>query len=377
MRISTAIKNTVIICVLAMVGAIFVFKYSTRVFNNANIIYLIVATYIVIYVTFFTFLWQRDLSQYAWASNQRLLFIVCTALIVGAVIIITVLPDVSRVSRFSAIIEWIERLLARQFPWGSQTQFNPSGLPFLFIIALPFYYAGNIGYLEVAGVILFCIVLVKFYKQPNTMWLPLIALVLLPSFYYELLVRSELFFNMMLIVALITLSEQHLDTSKLDIWFFGLAILFGLGLSTRTIVGLVYAGYYAYKFHRHIWNGILFSGFTLIIFGFTLMPFVIWNAQYFFKEGPFSVQMGYLPADITIVFVIIVAISGWNTFHLKDLFFYEGILLFVIVVIAFLPIAIHSGIYTAVLKDKFDITYFIFCTPFLLFSLENQQINRI
>jgi len=371
MRISTGIKNIIIICILGIVGAIFVFKYGARIVNNINIIYLIVMIYIIIYMTFFIFVWQFDLSQYSWTRNTPPLFAVFTTLIIGATIIVTVLPDVSRVSRFSAIIEWIERLLAGQFPWGSQTQFNPSGLPFLFIVAMPFYYVGNIGYLEIIGVILFCIVLVQFYKQPHTRVVTTLALVLLPSFYYELLVRSELFFNMILIMALIALSERHLDASKLNIWFFGLATLFGLGLSTRTIVGLVYAGYYAYKFHRHIWHGILFSGFTLIIFGFTLMPFIVWNAQSFFKEGPFSVQMGYLPAYITVIFMIIAAISGWNTSHIKDVFFYVGLLLFGIVVIAFLPAAVRLGISTTILKDGFDITYFIFCTPFLLLSLEN------
>lgn len=371
MRISMAIKNNISFSFLAIVGAVFVFKYSARISDSTNLPYLIAAIYTVGYMTLFTVLWRFDLAQYSWAGNQRLLIVILTAITFGSIVIITVFPDASRGTRLPATIEWIERLLSGNFPWGVQTQYNPSGLPFLFIIALPFYYVGNLGYLEVVGVILFCVSLIQLYSQPHTRWLPLFALALLPSFYYELLVRSELFFNMILIIILIILSERYLDTGRLNIRFFGMAALFGLGLSTRTIVGLIYAGYYAYKFRRQIWRGILFSGFTLIVFGLTLIPFVIWDAQKLFAEGPFLIQMGYLPMGTTVLFAIIAAVVGWKAPHISDVLFSEGVLLFAIVAIAFLSVAAQLGIYTTVIKDGFDVSYFIFCVPFLLLALEN------
>jgi len=370
MRTSIIIKNIIAIFILAIVGSVFAFKYSARISGSINLTYLIAALYAIGYIAVVTILWRFDLTQYSWAGNRRLLFAVLAILSLGAMAVVTMVSDSSRVTRFSAITEWIELLLAGKFPWGVQTQFNPSGMPFLFILALPFYYAGNIGYMEVAGVILFCIALVKFYTQPHTRWLPLLALALLPSFYYELLVRSELFFNMLLIILLIALSEGYLDAGKLNIWFFSLAMLFGFGLSTRTIVGLIYAGYFAYKFRGQIWHGILFSGLTLIAFGLTLIPFMFWDAPKFLREGPFSVQMGYLPVGMAALFAAIAAVVGWNVSSIRDVLFSEGILLFVIVVIAFLSPVTQLGIYATVIKDRFDITYFIFCTPFLLLSLE-------
>jgi len=373
MSINSSTKNIIAISILSIVGSIFVFKYGDRLISNISILFLIVAIYVFCYVSFVVFLRRFDFSQFPWLGDQRFLFAAFGILIFGAIVIVTITTDASRVTRYSAIIEWLERLLAGQFPWGSQTQFNPSGLPILFIMALPFYYLGNLGYLEVIGIVLFFVALFQFYPQPRDRWLPIFSLILLPPFYYELLVRSELFFNTLLVISIIALSERFLNTNKLNFRFFVLAILFGFGLSTRTIMGLVYAGYYAYKFRDHIWQGILFSGITLIFFGFTILPFITWNGPVFLSEGPFSVQMGYLPTGITVIFISIATVIGWQTTNIKMSLFYSGFLLFFIVVVAFSPSVIHLGADKAILKDGFDITYFIFCIPFLLLSIENQQ----
>lgn len=372
--IQTNIKNIISVSILSIVGALFVFKYSSRLISNTFAVLLIVAVYIIGYQALFIFLNRLDAKKHAWLSNQRLLLAAFGLLIIGAIVVVTIMPDTSRVTRYSAIVEWIRRWQAGQFPWGGQTQFAPSGLPFLFMLALPFYYLGNIGYMEVIGIILFGVILLKFYAQNRAKWLSLFLLVLLPTFYYEILVRSELFFNMVLIIFIIALTEKYLDPQKPNLWFFILGIFLGLGLSTRSIVGLIYAGYYVYKFRRHVWQGILFSGFSLFVFGLTLLPFMAENALVFLGEGgPFSVQMGYLSVGATVVFVLISMIAGWSASNMEDVFFYEGLLLFLIVVIALLPVAAQLGLYETIIKDGFDITYFIFCVPFLLLPVGGQQ----
>ncbi len=374
--IQSNMKNVISVSILSVVGALFVFKYSSRFIPNTFAVLLIVAVYIIGYQVLSVFLNRLDVNKHAWLNNQRLLLATLGLLIIGSFVVVTIAPDTSRVTRYSAIVEWIGRWQAGQFPWGGQTQFAPSGLPFLFMLALPFYYLGNIGYMEVVGIILFGVILLKFYTQNRAKWLALLLLVLLPTFYYEILVRSELFFNMVLIILIIVLTEKYLDPQKPNHWFFILGAFLGLGLSTRSIVGLIYAGYYVYKFRRHIWQGILFSGFSFLVFGLTLLPFVVENASVFLNEGPFSVQMGYLPTGIAVAFVLISMTAGWLAFNMDDVFFYEGLLLFFIVVIALLPGAAQSGLYETIIKDGFDITYFIFCVPFLLLSAGGQQSVR-
>jgi hypothetical protein len=362
-------KNSISLIILTIIGTIFVYKYSFNVNESVYFPYLVALIFSIIQMALFTILVRFNFAKYAWASERRLIIVILALLILGVVVIIAFLPVTSTVTRLPAIVEWIGRVMKGEFPWGNQTRFNPSGLPFLFIFALPFYYLGNVGYLEIVGVVLFCVSLTKLYPKINTRWLPVIVLLFLPTFYYELLVRSDLFFNMVLIVSLIILSERYLEIGKLNLWFFGLAVLFGLCLSTRTIVGVIYAGYYAYKFRTNIVNGIFFSGLSLFIFGLTLAPFLVWNAQQFFAEGPFSVQLSALPSSVALLFVIMAAIVGWKASYVKDVLFGEGVLLFFIAAVPFILTVINYGIPEIVFKDRFDISYFIFCTPFLLLSL--------
>ncbi|MFZ2096038.1 MAG: hypothetical protein WAV05_05300 [Anaerolineales bacterium] len=375
MKISQTIKTTVSIIFLACIGALFALKYSARVVDNSNWPYFFAALFFLIYIAIILFLWHLDWSRFSWANNQRLLLALMAILTIGAILFVSFSPETSRVSRLTAMNEWIDRLLAGKYPWSLSVQFDPSGLPFLFIMAMPFYFLGNIGYLEVIGIILLWVALFTIYTEPRARWLPFSALVLLPMFYYEVIVRSELLFNLTLIIVLVLLSERYLDVRKMNIQFFGLAILFGLGLSTRTIVGLVYAGYYVYKFRQQIWHGILFSMFTLVIFGLTLLPFIIWNPNVFFTEGPFFVQFLHLPLTLAGLFVIIIVLLAWKALNLREVIFFEGILLFVIVTVAFLSKVAEVGVNSAVLKDGFDITYFIFSVPFFLLSLGETSLE--
>lgn len=107
-----------------------------------------------------------------------------------------------------------------------------------------------------------------------------------------------------------------------------------------------------------------FSGITLIIFGLTLLPFTIWNTSAFLEEGPFTIQIVYLPIEITLIFILIAIITGWYTSNIKDAFFYTDLLLFAIAATSFMLIAVYLGMNRAIFEDRFDITYFIFCIPF-------------
>ncbi|UCD93668.1 MAG: hypothetical protein JSU69_07810, partial [Candidatus Zixiibacteriota bacterium] len=54
-------------------------------------------------------------------------------------------PATIAVGRFPALRDWIEKLLDGEFPYLSGVR--PSGFPFLFMIAMPFYFIGDLGLL--------------------------------------------------------------------------------------------------------------------------------------------------------------------------------------------------------------------------------------
>ena len=373
---TSGMKNFIAASLLSLVGAVFVLKFSARIGFASHFSYVLALAYATIYTSFISIALKFTLSRHLPRVGRPLLLAVSLILVIGAIGIVVLTPETSRVSRLAGIAEWVNRFLSGRFPWGLDTMTWPSGLPFLFMLALPFHCAGNVGFLEVIGIALFCAALWYRHRE-NSSWVGLIslaALLFLPSVTYEVLVRSELLFNMMLIIVLIVVSERYLDTKKFNLPFFVLATFFGLGLSTRTIVGLIYAAYYLYKFRRDIVHGLVFSFVTLSVFGLTLLPFIVWSPRVFFAEGPFSIQMSYLPLTQVVPFILLAALAGWRSSKIEDLFFWTGAILFAIVAAAFLTKAIHVGFPGAVFADKFDISYFIFCTPFLALSLEGSPV---
>ncbi len=369
MKIPENFKTYFSLCLLAWIGSLFVFKYGARLFPSLVIASLFAALYVVIYLAALVMIQRIGIPRLSWLADRRLFLVVLAILLMVALAIVFIFPEASRVSRLFALREWLARLLSGSFPWSFSITQNPSGLPFLFILALPFDLLGNLGLLEVLGIVLFFISLTRLFPQPKARWLPLLALVLVPSFFYELLVRSELLFNISLVILLMLLAEPYLHPEKLDFAFFALAALFGLVLSTRTIVGVIYAAYYVFKFRQQVLRGIVFSGLTLLFFGLTLLPFIVWDPGAFFTQGPFYMQLLHLPVALAGLFVVLAAVAGWKAENFHQVIFLSGILLFLIVGAAFIWTAAATGLTASIINDGFDITYFIFCVPLLVLSL--------
>jgi len=364
-------KNGIAAILLAFVGGLFVLKYSARV---TELQLLVAASYFLAYVALTIWLWSVDLKHSILSKDRTLMLLMAAAIVVVAVLVVTLQPEGSRVGRLPALNEFIERLASGQFPWGVSTANRPSGFPFLFVLALPFYYLGNLGFLEVLGIVLFAMSAIKFDRTTGSRWLCLIGLFALPTFYYELLVRSELFFNMSIFIFLIVLSERYLSAVRIDFSFFAFALAFGICLSTRLIAILIFAAYVAYKFRPTILKGVLFVSISLLMFLFTIVPFFLWDAKTFLLQGPFSVQMSYLPPSVAFLFFLSAFLVGWKSLNLRALFLSLGVLLFAIVLTSFLLATGGSNYASAVIHDGFDISYFIFSVPFLLLSFERTAV---
>jgi hypothetical protein len=355
---------------LGFTGALFMMKYGARVSAQVWIIGL---AYMALYValTGFVYRWADDPRRAR--SSSALLYTLIGLALLSAVIIIALTDESSRVSRLPAITEWIERAMAGQFPWGPETRTNPSGFPVLFMLALPFYYLGNIGLMEVVGVALFIVAVLAVCESPAEALAAMIGLLALPIFYYELLVRSELLFNMSLVVAVLSLAERKLEVARLDWWFAGLAVLFGLALSTRTIVGIIYAAYFAYTFRGHLKQGLLFVLLAAAAFVLTLLPFMVQNVDRFIASGPFAVQGRFFPMPVTVLALLAAIIGGWRARSFRVLLFAMGTVLFAVVLAAALMSVAHEGVRIVLFNDQFDISYFIFCVPFLLLGMSGNR----
>jgi hypothetical protein len=108
---------------------------------------------------------------------------------------------------------------------------------------------------------------------------------------------------------------------------------------------------------------------TIATFLLTFAPFIFHHFDSFLQMNPFLVQSTLMPLEYSIFCIIL----SFGTFFVlkqkKDVYFYSGLILF-------LTIAFHCGasiekynFYETFFNGRADISYFIFCVPFLLYYL--------
>ena len=297
--------------------------------------------------------------------------------VLGFLLLVTVsmafIPQSTRVGRFPAVLEWLSNFQQGIFPYGTKT--NPSGFPFLFFLASPFYLIGDAGYLEVFGLFLFLILLFKSVKTKKEYYVKMLLLLFLPTTFYELAVRSELFTNTVLIISLFFLAEQKLNEQKKTISFFVLALMFGFFLSTRLIAFLWLAMFLLFFFRNNLKNGAVFLAISLSVFLLSLLPFYLWNAEIFLNKGPFAVQTIYLPKWIFFIFPFFVLYIGWMIADFQELLFASGVLTFLLVSISMMITIGDVGISEAIFNSRFDISYYALSVPFFILALKEYKVD--
>ncbi len=269
-------------------------------------------------------------------------------------------PVEIRVARYPALLEWIERFLKGFFPYTAKTR--PSGFPFLFFLVFPFYLLGDLGLFQVFGFLLF-----SYLAWRKRSLLSPILLLASPSFLFEVLTRSELFTNMTVILAYLLFFQRKREKMKgSSLFLYGL--LGGLLLATRGIVLLIYLLFFPFYFRNELKRGKIF--FAGIFFGFLLinLPFFLWQPNYFFQGGPLFIQTAYIPFWLLILFFGFGLISSLK--WLKGVSYWTiGLFTFFVVFLPFFGMIIREGFYATLFRTGFDISYFIFPLPFLLYDI--------
>lgn len=337
----------------------FAFKYPQRAGGHG----LIAAA---LYATFATALWlagprlaracaRRDRNGWGFAA------VAACAAIALALVMTRFDPEALRVTRYPAIREWLDHLLHGRFPYASAVL--PSSFPVLFLIALPFHWIGDPGFLQIAAFGAFAWACHRTARaHPETAWLALGLLLAAPLFLYEVVTRSELFSNMTLVLLFLAWIESEAPPATAA--WRGVAA--GLLLSTRGIVGLAYAVFLPWRFRDDRRAGVVVAAWCVATFIATLVPFILWDARRFAQFGPFAIQLSYIPKPL-LAGVFAVAIA-WGSLARSALQAWLGVVWILFGVIAALfawSIALQGWTYILV-QDDFDISYFAFAHTFLI-----------
>ena len=348
-------------------NAIYIIKYSSQLKLMVPIALFLYVFYLIAIILFV----ESILNKFKLSFG--LIYFGCVILftLIFLLIYLKIPPNAYPVDRWSAITNFNNALMSGKFPYNEFTQLNNpiSGLPGLFLIALPFQLIGDAGLLQIFTFISFSLIVFHFLKSNENRLITLILLATSPGFLWEILARSELFSNMCLFLIFTIMCEK----SKNHKTFFNMilaGIVMGLMFSTRLILILPFAIYF-FRYFRQDEKGLLVLFIVIGAFCFltTIVPFMVWDYDEALKHNPLSSQINKSPFSIVAIFLTISVCLGYYCSDFKKYIEFSGVILFLTTFSIFLYNLYLFGWNVTIYEHRFDISYFQFSLPYLLLSL--------
>ena len=356
-------------CLFITVNLLFYFKYAYRISWEAGVC---AALGYLLFVFLLYFLWRRGRL----AFPRWLWFGALATLAVGAGALFHLIPKESlNVDRWEMIQLFWDSVAEGVYPYGAHSEEGnyPGPMPVYFILAYPFYKIGEIGWMAVVGVALFLV----FYARRlelNDLGVLMALVFSSVAIYWEIFARSTIWINALLFF-LYLYSLRRLPRSS-GLWFYGMAALGGALLSTRTvfILPLMVWGIHvlrrkAISLARLIRWGICFLG----AFALTFLPFYLMDPHTFTRLNPFITQ-----GDVLLPFAWVLAFVGLTFFlaflarREREVYFYGGLSLFMVIT-GHVAYGLYDNGIASFLTDGADISYYLFCFPFLLETIVNKD----
>lgn len=367
------LEKNILFILYFLINLLFIIKYGSRVTNIPILFIVIISYFFIVYITL------KICQRIKNVHSLCLLFLVCIFLFLWILGQYSIDPMSIKVDRWSAIHNFINYFLDGKYPYLAQTHLGGYGSPFPIwqIFHIPFYLLGNVG-LSIFAIFSYFIYVQKRILGNQYALIVLFLFVLSPAFLYEILVRSDLVTNFLLLssfLQIVLYKGKNLQNS-----FYSIAILCGLFLSTRLSIAIACIIFFFPSYLQlSIKRKILFPLLVIIIFSFTFLPFIIWNMDelFFFKYNPFILQtrQGSILDVLFICLIICYIVIRLKGDYLKTFCnIAYAYILFIAFVAIHLIISVQS--YDVFLTSLFDITYFDMSLPFLICSLGIYLVKR-
>jgi hypothetical protein len=351
--------NLISSSVIGLISLIFVYKYSLVNFNHPA---LLAVAYILLFI-FVIFSFDRIKIITGRKEKNKYFFtaIIFFVLLLLYYVLFTSKPNSS--FELLSIKNWLDNFYHGEFPYRLRSTFT--AYPFLYLFASPFYWTGNIALLEVLAWALVGLLLILHSITVREKIIKLFFLLVSPLTFYGLFESSGYFLNAVILIILIFLSNKYLTPGKVDIKFISIAVLFGLFFTVKLEVIIVLIIYLLFLFRNNIKDGLLFFEIFIAVFLITIMPFILWNPVLFFFNGPFSLFFRFsIPWWELLIFLVASFYIGWIISDLQEIFFVSAVLLII------------PSLFNLLIKPDAGLSNFIFCLPFLIFSIKDYRVEK-
>lgn len=348
------------------INLLFIAKYASRISDVLAMVACLVYS-IIAFVTFAQ-IEKKDIFQ----NKKGLLVSSLVAIALLIALQSSINPYELKIDRWSAIHHFIQSLFQGSYPYGAETHLHGYGSPFPVwqIFHVPFYLLGNVG-------LSFSVVTLLFIHSVCLQWgskggyLSLLLLVASPAYLYEVMTRSDMITNFLLVGSVVNYLVYFKITLKSHL--IAIAILCGLTASTRLTAILPLFMLYFQEFTQVSWQRkISFLLIVVITFAVTFLPFWIWDANtlLYSDHGPFALQTSQI-RDFDLIVFLVISIwlaCKWKAKYVK-LYAYTAVLLGFMVVYTFIINMATRGDWSRLFGSTYDITYFNMALVFVIATL--------
>lgn len=369
-------KKYISILILILINFLFTYKYSSRYFSFPFFFSILSSLFYLILLSDFIII---DIKNKVLIKIKYALIALFT---LGCIYVFSQINIMDlNVDRWSVITSFWDTYFSGNYPYLAKSHLGnyPGPMPIYFLLALPFYAINELGYFSLFGFFLFVYLIHKSKILPRKKLLFILFLMSSSFFLWEIVSRSNIFTNSMLVVwFLYTYSESKKNNINL---LYLSAIIAGLLISTRAVFIIPYIVIFMYSLRKKeitIFNFSVCIMISLLSFSASFLPIILSYPDDFFKMNPFLIQSSFLiPSYYIILFILITLVFSFLTKSKNDTYFFSGLSLFTSILIYFIYHTIKIGIDEAVLGNIIDFSYFIFCIPFLLLYLIKTQESHI
>lgn len=365
MNAYSKIQKSLSLFMFITINIFFYFKYLSKI----SVVWGTVVS--LLYIIFMLFL-----IKYRPTWKRKTVTSALVAFIAAAAVLLFFIPkELFTADRWLIIDLFWNSVSNDLYPYAQQTAIgnSPGAMPFYFLLCLPFHYLGEIGFITLVAIALLSIYFYRKSVQSYTLFF--IFLASSACIYWEIFSRSTLLINTTLFSLFLWILNAYPRFSN-RMWL-GSALVGGLLFSMRTVFVLPLIVWGLYQlFHEKVqplkligW-GVVF----LLAFAVTFLPFIVAYPHDFWEINPFLIQSTLVPSIFIAIFVVLAIIGSFFCHNNADVNFFSVVLLFGIVTVHVITAIYRYGLEAVIFESRADISYYIFCIPYLLLILTDKSV---
>lgn len=339
----------------------FLIKYGVR--QSVIPIYVLVAVFIIVHFLIFKYS-SKVFSKLAEKPFMLKVFIVVIALVYIGLAHILKDPYKLNIDRWQTMEYSLRYWLHGKYIYDTKNFVGnyPSYLPGQLLVAVIFFFLGNVGYLQVAAFLLFCYAIIKEFKSGEVKWTGIFLFAISLSYIYEVVCKSDLISSFIIVSVFILYWHRKFERDYFKNPFL-LGLLLGFICLTRSVVIIplilfLMKPFLASKMSDKVKVGAGFIITFSILLATVLLPAK--DLDYILKYNPLQLQ-GQANKYVTLFFLLATIILAFYVKRVEQVFYFSSVIIF-----AMMGAYIVETIMRGWTFDYMNVSYLATALPFCI-----------